>query len=191
MWKFGRILPGTISHKNEEKNPATKSAQKSAAPPQKKRKSVLPKTDANFRLYLFLRRQYPETETVIFRKIFPKYCKTPGLLQEPLGPFGPEVSRSVVGVSLGSFGPRAPECPKSVPRVCPERQKGAPDAPGTLSGHFLDTPEPEAQRAPKTPRGTLPGHFLPKGPERLFRALWEESEPPTNPTADFCFLLLS
>ena len=34
------------------------------------------------------------------------------------------------------FGPRAPECPKSVPRVSPECQKGVPDTPGTLSGHF-------------------------------------------------------
>ena len=34
---------------------------------------------------------------------------------------------------------------------------------GTLSGYFLDTPEPGARRAPKTPRGTLSGHF---GPEK-------------------------
>ena len=73
-----------------------------------------------------------------------------------------------LGVSLGPFGLRAPECPKSVPRVSPECQKGVPDTPRTLSGHFLDTPEPGARRAPETPRGTLPGHSRdtsgPKGP---------------------------
>ena len=80
-------------------------------------------------------------------------------------------ARSVLGVSLGvspgPFGPQAPECPKSVPRVSPECQKGVLDTPGTLSGHFWDTPEPGAQRALETPRGTLPGHFGPEGPERL------------------------
>ena len=99
-------------------------------------------------------------------------CNPPGLLQESLGPFGPEVSRECpsgvsLGVSLGPFGPRAPECPKSVPRVSPECPGHLFDTPGTLSGHFLDTPEPGARRAPETPRGTLPGHFGPEGPERL------------------------
>ena len=66
---------------------------------------------------------------------YSKYCELPGLLQESLGPFGPEVSgecpqecprkRGVFegvsdGVSPGPFRPRAPECPKSVPRVSPE-----------------------------------------------------------------------
>ena len=72
-----------------------------------------------------------------------------------------------LGVSLGPFGLRAPECPKSVPRVSAECPGHLFDTPGTLSGHFLDTPEPGAQRAPETPRGTLPGHFGPEGPERL------------------------
>ena len=136
-----------------------------------------------------------------------------------------------LGVSLGPFGPRAPECLKSVPRVgdrkslsiaenhlkpsqeFPEQfgpfiykmkgfSRNSPqkvhanfaenlgreilgntfsglkrvspecpghlfDTPGTLSGHFLDTPEPGARRAPETPRATLPGHFGPEGPERL------------------------
>ena len=71
------------------------------------------------------------------------------------------------GVSLGPFAPLALECPKTVPRVSPECQKGVPDTPGTLSGHFLDSPEPGARRAPETPRKTLPGHFGPEGPERL------------------------
>ena len=74
-----------------------------------------------------------------------KSCNDPDLLQESLG------------VSLGPFAPLALECPKSVPRVSPECQKGVPDTLGTLSGHFLDTPEPGARRAPETPRGTLPG----------------------------------
>ena len=58
------------------------------------------------------------------------------------------------GVFFKPFGPRAPECPESVPRVSPECQNGVPDTPGTLSGHFLDTPERWARRAPKTPRET-------------------------------------
>ena len=84
------------------------------------------------------------------------------------------------GVSPRRFGPRAPECPKSVPRVSPECQKSVSDTLGTLSGHFLDTPEPGARRAPGTPRGTLrrtppfsgtlsgtlPGTLGPEGPER-------------------------
>ena len=37
---------------------------------------------------------------------------------------------------------RAPECPKSAPRVSLDCQKGVPDTPGALSGHFLDTPQP-------------------------------------------------
>ena len=54
-------------------------------------------------------------------------CEAPGPLQESFGPFGPRVSRGVSPrVSLktvskcSAFGPRAPECPKSVPRVSPE-----------------------------------------------------------------------
>ena len=45
-----RIFLGTFSHKNEEKNPATKSATKSGGSKNKIReKSVLPKTDPNER----------------------------------------------------------------------------------------------------------------------------------------------
>ena len=47
------------------------------------------------------------------------------------------------GVSPGPFGPRAPECPKSVPRVSPECPGHLFDTPGTLSGHFSDTPDPK------------------------------------------------
>ena len=99
------------------------------------------------------------------------FCDPPGLLQESLGPFGPEVSQECPrecawkrgvsggvsdGVSPGPFGPRAPECLKSVPRVSPECLGHLFDTPETLSGHFLDTPEPGARRAPETPSRTLP-----------------------------------
>ena len=54
-------------------------------------------------------------------------------------------------------------------RECPRECLGhLLDTPGTLSGHFLGTPEPGARRAPETPRGTLPGHFGPEGPGRVF-----------------------
>ena len=83
-----------------------------------------------------------------------KDCDPAGLLQESLGPFGPEVSPECPrecprkwgvcegvsdGVSAGPFAPRAPECPKSVPRVSPGCQKGVLDTPGTHSGHSRDT----------------------------------------------------
>ena len=78
------------------------------------------------------------------------HCDPAGLLQESLGPFGPEVSPECPrecprkrGVSErvsdwvfpGPEGPRAPECPKSVPRVskrCPGHSR---DTLGTLFGH--------------------------------------------------------
>ena len=59
-------------------------------------------------------------------------------------------------MSPGPFGARAPECPKSVPRVSPECQKGVPDTPGTLSGHLLDTPS-DTPPLSGTLSGTLPG----------------------------------
>ena len=87
------------------------------------------------------------------------------------GPFGPEVSqrvsprsapktggvrRSVPGGVSGAL--RAPGSGvskfKSVPRVLPECPKGVPETPGTLSGHFLDTPELGARRTLETPPGT-------------------------------------
>ena len=107
-----------------------------------------------------------------FRCFKSKPCERPGLLQESLGPFGPEVSPECPrecprkpgvsegvsdGVSPGPFGPHAlRSVQKRVPRVSPECQKGVLDTPGTLSGHFLDTPERGARRAPETPRRTLP-----------------------------------
>ena len=60
------------------------------------------------------------------------------------------ISGEVRGLSR-SAGPRAraPECPKSVPRVsreCPQSVlRHLLDAPETLSEHFLDTPEPGAR----------------------------------------------
>ena len=110
-----------------------------------------------------------------------KNCEPPGLLQESLGPFGPEVSPECPGVSQGEcdgvspgpFSPRAPEWPKSVPRVSPECPGYLFDTLGTLSGHFLDTQEPRADpvgRFLEHPRfrGHTRRHFLehsgPKGP---------------------------
>ena len=76
-------------------------------------------------------------------------------------------------VSLGLFGPRAPECPKSVPRVSPECQKGVPDTPGTLSGHFLDTPEPRlvADRGgcKRLPQNSVSSLFQNSALETVFR----------------------
>ena len=83
------------------------------------------------------------------------------------GPSGPNCPRSVEcprkrgvsegvsdGVSPGPFVPRAPQCPKSVPRVSPECQpKGAGDTPsdtprfrGQSWGHSGDTSGPKGPR---------------------------------------------
>ena len=124
-----------------------------------------------------------------------KHCELPGLLQESLGPFGPEVSQECPrecprkrgvrasvrrGVS-GSLWPRlwivqkvSRECPRSVKQVS-----------RTLRGHSRDTfwtiqsPGPKGNRRHPVghslghPRfsGTLSGallrHFGPEGPKRL------------------------
>ena len=69
---------------------------------------------------------------------------------------GLRTPRLATGVSRGPLGPKPPECPqecppktgyprecpKSVPRASPECPGHLVDTPGTLSGHFLDTPEP-------------------------------------------------
>ena len=55
------------------------------------------------------------------------------------------------GVS-GLFGPRAPEYPKSVPRVCPECLEHLFDTLGTLFGHS----GARGPKVPETPRGTFP-----------------------------------
>ena len=124
-------------------------------------------------------------------------CEPLGLLQESLGPFGPKVFPGVSprvsrkrgvsegvsdGVSPGPFGPRAPECPKSVPRVSPECQKGVPGHSGdTLGTPFctLRSPGPEGPRRHPVrhslghppfsghSRGHSGEHFGPEGPERL------------------------
>ena len=92
----------------------------------------------------------------------PHTCESRSSVATPPACYRSLSARSVPGVSLGvslrPFAPRAPQCPKSVPRVSQECQKGVLDNVGTLSGHFLDTAEPGARRAPETPRGTLPGH---------------------------------
>ena len=54
-----------------------------------------------------------------------------------------------MGVSPGSFGPWALRCPKVVPRVSGQ----VFDTLRTLSGHFLDTPEPAAARPREHPVG--------------------------------------
>ena len=87
------------------------------------------------------------------------------------GPSGPKCPRSVpksvpenrgcprecpTGCLQGPSGPGLRSVRK-VSRECAlEFQKGVPDTPGTLSGYFLDTPEPGARRALQTPRRTLP-----------------------------------
>ena len=87
-----------------------------------------------------------------------EYCEPPGLLQGSLGPFGPEVSPGVSpktgvspgvshGVSPGPFGPRASECPKSVPRVSGTPFRHSGDTLGTLFGH-------SGARGPKGPGDT-------------------------------------
>ena len=90
----------------------------------------------------------------------------PTKLQSPRPATG--VSRGILRGVSGAL--RAPgsevskKCPESVPGV----SKRCPDTSGTLSGHFLDTPEPGARRAPETPRRTPRGHSRdtsgPKGP---------------------------
>ena len=103
---------------------------------------------------------------IVFNLNLIKGCNPPGLLQESLGPFGPEVSRECPsGCLWGPSGPGlrsgqkvSPECPRSVKKVSGD----SGDTLETLWGHFLDTPEPGARRAPETPRGTLPGHFGPR-----------------------------
>ena len=69
-----------------------------------------------------------------------------------------------LGVSLGAFGPLAPECPKKCPESVPGVSESCPghsgDTLGTLFGH-------SGAQGPKGPRDiprTLPGHFGPKGP---------------------------
>ena len=101
-------------------------------------------------------------------------------------PGKPGVSEGIShGVSLGPFASWARECPKSVLRASPECLGCLFETPGTLSGHFLDTPRAQGPNGPRdtlwdtpsntpcfpgTLSGTLPGYFLPEGPERL---LWQ------------------
>ena len=102
------------------------------------------------------------------------YCRGLGHPQPPtggFGPFGPEVSRGVSqgvspkigvservswGVSRGPFGPRAQECPKGVPRVSPECQKGV----RTLRRHSRDTFWTLWGPGPEGPLRHSPGHSL-------------------------------
>ena len=87
--------------------------------------------------------------------MLPKSCEAPGpRTGVSLGASGPrnvpengDVQESVHGVSLGPRALRAPECPKSLPRVFPECPGQSFHTPGTLSGHCLGTLEPRGQRA--------------------------------------------
>ena len=87
------------------------------------------------------------------------------------GPFGPEVSgecprecprksgcpRECPGdTPRGPFGPRAPECPKGVPRVSPE----CPDTFLTLRRHSRDTFWTHWGPGPEGPPRHSPGHSL-------------------------------
>ena len=60
------------------------------------------------------------------------------------------------GVSPGFFGPRSPECPKSVPRVSPE----CPGTFWTLRGQSRDTFWTLWSGGPKGPWGHPPGHSV-------------------------------
>ena len=73
----------------------------------------------------------------------------------------PRVSPKMGGVRRSvrrgvAFGPRAPECPKSVPRVPPECQKGV----RTLQGHSRDTFWTLRCSGPEGPRGHPVGHSV-------------------------------
>ena len=85
-----------------------------------------------------------------------KICELPGQLQESLGECPQECPRKR-GVSTGVSDGVSPGCPKSVPRVSPECPGHLFHTPGTLSGHFLDTPEPG-------PRGHPVRHSLGQPP---------------------------
>ena len=87
--------------------------------------------------------------------------------QESLGPFGPEVARSVPE-SVPENGGCPRECPtgclrgpsgpglQTVQKVSRECPRSVRDTLLRLQGHFLDPSEPGARRAPQTPRRTLP-----------------------------------
>ena len=65
------------------------------------------------------------------------------------------VRRSVPRNVPAALGPRAPECPKNVPRVSPECQKGVSDTLGTL---FRDTRAPRARETPVAGRQDRNSH---------------------------------
>ena len=73
-------------------------------------------------------------------------------LSGPSGPNRGSVRRGVPGALWAPGSGVSKKRPESVPGV----SKRCLDTPGTLSGHFLDTPEPSAQSTAGTPRRTLP-----------------------------------
>ena len=95
-------------------------------------------------------------------------CEPPGLLQESLRPSGPKcpgsVPRGVFGALRALRSGVSKKCPKSVPKVSPECQTRCPDTPGTLLGHFLDTPDPRPKGPQRHPKGHSRHSLGPKGP---------------------------
>ena len=106
------------------------------------------------------------------------FATPPDLLQESLGPFGPESVPEGVPESGGVGGSVRRGVPgtlwalgSGVSKKCPESVPGLFDTLGTLSGHFLATPDSDAHSDTLVfgdtlgdALGTLRG---PKGPERL------------------------
>ena len=84
--------------------------------------------------------------------MIPESCNPPDLLQESLGPFGPEVSREYPSRCLWLRSLQ--KCHESVPGARLE----------TLQPRRLKLSSPESGKESETPRGTLPDTSGPKGP---------------------------
>ena len=111
------------------------------------------------------------------RKGTTKNCDPPACYRSLSGPSGPKCPRSVPESVPENGG-----CPRECPTGCPRGpsgpglrsvQKVSRECPGTLSGHFLDTPgtlsgHPVGHSLGHPPfsgtlSGTLRGHFGPEG----------------------------
>ena len=75
------------------------------------------------------------------------------------GPSARSVPGVSLGVSLGPFGPRALECPKSVLRVSPQCPGHLFDTPGTLSRQRVWTLQSPGREGSRDTRETLRAHF--------------------------------
>ena len=134
---------------------------------------------------------------VKIKVVMSKVCNAPGLLQESLGPFGPEVSRECLsGCLRGPSGPGlrsvqkvSRECPRSVKKVS-----------RTLRGHSrvtfwtLRRPGPEGPQ--RHPEGHSRDTLGPKGPRdscsrpgalqsKVVFSGWIPIRPPTPTSDDF------